>query len=369
MIPATLIAQGYRARETTPGGEIRAVSLGSRPVSVFRPRLAGAVTTIAVAVVGALAATTLPGTAATEGSLQARAAIVESHLAADSAALHDNAIAYLSERRAYMNAAAAEAATESRVRRVQGALQTERAVVRRAALSAYVNAGQSNAFGLYLGGTPDNLATGATYTRAASDHIASSIALLNNDQLTLTSNLKTEHTELTTAASALKATTASRASVLTAVNAENTSLSSLNGALASLVRQQEIARERAAAEAAAQAAAAAAAANAASAPTVPSAGPPAVGSAPTVAVTSAAPSSLAAAFAAIRRCESSDDYSLSTGNGYYGAYQFSASTWAGLGESGLPSQASPAVQDAAAYKLYESSGWGAWPECAAVAGL
>ena len=79
--------------------------------------------------------------------------------------------------------------------------------------------------------------------------------------------------------------------------------------------------------------------------------------------------SLATDFAGIRSCESGDDYALDTGNGYYGAYQFSLSTWLGLGGSGLPSSAPPTVQDAAAYHLYQEVGFSAWPACSAVLGL
>ncbi len=68
-------------------------------------------------------------------------------------------------------------------------------------------------------------------------------------------------------------------------------------------------------------------------------------------------------------CESSDDYSINTGNGYYGAYQFALATWYGLGFTGLPSNAPPAVQDEAAKMLQARSGWGQWPACAAKLGL
>jgi hypothetical protein len=71
----------------------------------------------------------------------------------------------------------------------------------------------------------------------------------------------------------------------------------------------------------------------------------------------------------LRVCESGDNYSADTGNGYYGAYQFSLSTWYGLGFTGLPSQAPPAVQDRAAQELQATSGWAQWPECAAELGL
>ena len=69
-----------------------------------------------------------------------------------------------------------------------------------------------------------------------------------------------------------------------------------------------------------------------------------------VAVT-AAPASASDPFAAIRQCESGGNYSTNTGNGFYGAYQFTQATWSSLGYSGSPANASPATQDAAAAAL------------------
>ena len=70
-----------------------------------------------------------------------------------------------------------------------------------------------------------------------------------------------------------------------------------------------------------------------------------------------------AQLAALRMCESTDDYTANTGNGYYGAYQFSPITWWWLGYLGYPHQASPAVQDQAARDLYAIFGWTPWPAC------
>lgn len=78
---------------------------------------------------------------------------------------------------------------------------------------------------------------------------------------------------------------------------------------------------------------------------------------------------LADDLAKLRQCESGDNYQANTGNGYYGAYQFSLATWQGLGYGGLPSAAPPATQDAAATRLEETAGWGQWPVCAAELGL
>ena len=70
-------------------------------------------------------------------------------------------------------------------------------------------------------------------------------------------------------------------------------------------------------------------------------------------------------WAALRQCESGGNYGANTGNGYYGAYQFTVGTWASLGLRGLPSQAPPAQQDQAAQVLEARRGWGQWPSCAA----
>lgn len=60
----------------------------------------------------------------------------------------------------------------------------------------------------------------------------------------------------------------------------------------------------------------------------------------------------------LRQCETGGNYQTNTGNGYYGAYQFSISTWQSLGYSGLPSNAAPNVQDQAIIRNTLRSGGG-----------
>jgi hypothetical protein len=74
-------------------------------------------------------------------------------------------------------------------------------------------------------------------------------------------------------------------------------------------------------------------------------------------------------WAALRQCESGGNYAENSGNGYYGAYQFSQTTWTSLGYPGRPDLEPPAMQDAAAQRLQAQSGWGQWPACAAALGL
>jgi LysM repeat protein len=74
-------------------------------------------------------------------------------------------------------------------------------------------------------------------------------------------------------------------------------------------------------------------------------------------------------WARLAACESGGNPAINTGNGYYGAYQFSASTWRSVGGSGLPHQASLEEQTARAQALQARSGWGQWPACSAKLGL
>jgi hypothetical protein len=70
----------------------------------------------------------------------------------------------------------------------------------------------------------------------------------------------------------------------------------------------------------------------------------------------------------LRNCESGDNYTIDTGNGYYGAYQFSLGTWRSVGGQGYPNQASRLEQNYRALYLYRMRGWQPWG-CAASLGL
>lgn len=66
---------------------------------------------------------------------------------------------------------------------------------------------------------------------------------------------------------------------------------------------------------------------------------------------------------AVAACESGGDWSINTGNGYYGGLQFSQSTWTANGGSGSPHNASKAEQIRVAENTLQSQGPGAWPTC------
>ncbi|MFE8016495.1 transglycosylase family protein [Streptomyces antibioticus] len=69
---------------------------------------------------------------------------------------------------------------------------------------------------------------------------------------------------------------------------------------------------------------------------------------------------------AVAQCESGGNWSINTGNGYYGGLQFSASTWAAYGGTAYASRAdlaSKTQQITIAEKVLAGQGKGAWPTC------
>lgn len=74
----------------------------------------------------------------------------------------------------------------------------------------------------------------------------------------------------------------------------------------------------------------------------------------------------AAEWDAVAQCESGGNWSINTGNGYYGGLQFSASTWAAYGGTQYAATADQATKEqqiAIAEKVLAGQGKGAWPHC------
>src|SRR3954452_4706184 len=68
----------------------------------------------------------------------------------------------------------------------------------------------------------------------------------------------------------------------------------------------------------------------------------------------------------VAQCESGGNWSINTGNGYYGGLQFSSSTWAAYGGTAYASsadRASKSEQIAVGEKVLAAQGKGAWPTC------
>ncbi|MBC6450269.1 transglycosylase family protein [Actinokineospora sp. HBU206404] len=75
----------------------------------------------------------------------------------------------------------------------------------------------------------------------------------------------------------------------------------------------------------------------------------------------------------LAHCESTGNWAINTGNGYYGGLQFNKSTWDAYGGSqyaAYPHQATREQQIAIATKLRDArGGYSAWPHCASKLGL
>ncbi|MFI2780600.1 peptidoglycan DD-metalloendopeptidase family protein [Streptomyces sp. ALB3] len=74
----------------------------------------------------------------------------------------------------------------------------------------------------------------------------------------------------------------------------------------------------------------------------------------------------------VAACESTGNWHINTGNGYYGGLQFTGSTWAAYGGTAFAARADLATKDqqiAVAEKVLDGQGPGAWPTCSVRAGL
>ncbi len=74
----------------------------------------------------------------------------------------------------------------------------------------------------------------------------------------------------------------------------------------------------------------------------------------------------------LARCESSGNWAINTGNGYYGGLQFSLGTWNGYDGAefaAYPHQATREEQIIVAERLRDARGYQPWPACRAKLGL
>jgi hypothetical protein len=225
------------------------------------------------------------------------------------------------------------------------------AALRNDALLSYTGSGMATASG---GANAAAAEIGQEYLSVAAGDIQDTLDLYRTQEAQVTAAESQLKAELGASQAAARATEAARRSALSQAASVQGQLNSLQAQLAALE----------AAQAKANAAAAAAA--------VRTQGLPVNNGLVTVvaSVVSAAPGGNAGGnWLRLRECESGNNYAENTGNGYYGAYQFSQQTWDNLGYPGRPDLESPAMQDAAAQKLQQEAGWGQWPACSAALGL
>ncbi len=352
-----------------------------------------------------------PAAADTVGNLQSQIAATEGQVTAAAVRIHTLAARYDQASLAASNFAQQVAVDSARVSALKQQVGADQTALRQEAVLAY------------MGGTATDLTPSAQaastdpsvraeYLQIASGGVSDVVDQYQLQQRELQSAEAVVAQQEEQAKAQAAAADQARKAALAAATAAQTQLNQLQAQL--IQAQQAAAAEAAAQAAAAQAAAAQAAATARQAATqravtqpasaarqttvpraAPSAtqgapvnnglvsavqtlvSPPAPANAPAPArapVTPAPPPATGGGGAggvwlALRECESSNNYAENTGNGFFGAYQFSQATWTGLGYPGRPDLAPPAMQDTAAQKLQAESGWGQWPACSAALGL
>ncbi|MFE7604326.1 resuscitation-promoting factor [Brachybacterium paraconglomeratum] len=74
----------------------------------------------------------------------------------------------------------------------------------------------------------------------------------------------------------------------------------------------------------------------------------------------------------LAQCESGGNWSINTGNGYYGGIQFNNQTWKAYGGDKYATRADLATREQQidiAKKVQANQGWGAWPSCTSKLGI
>jgi hypothetical protein len=92
----------------------------------------------------------------------------------------------------------------------------------------------------------------------------------------------------------------------------------------------------------------------------------AVASVPFLSATPAADAAPDATWDRVAQCESSGDWSINTGNGFYGGLQFTANTWRAFGGGQFAAMAHRATREeqiVVAERVLAAQGWKAWPVC------
>ncbi len=353
--------------------------------------------TVAVVLFGASLVPLVRGAAADQiGATRAQITGVESAINAGAAHLHQLTLSFDQANVAAINLAQQVSADQTQIAKLQAAAQHSQSVLRRDALLSYTGAANNPPVTPTGSGDP---AIRSEYLQIATGDINEAVdAYQTNQRLLASSEATLVVQERESQAAAAKAE-AARQEALTTAASEQAQLDHLQGQLNQLVTAAAVAAARAAAahaqaEAQAQAAARQAAQRAAQshiqglpvnnglvrtvqnevAPAQPAPAPAQPSPAPSLLAPAPSPGASGGSVSGgvwlqLRTCESGDNYAENTGNGFYGAYQFSQQTWNGLGLSGLPSSAPPAVQDQAAMKLQAEDGWAPWPACSAALGL
>jgi hypothetical protein len=300
-------------------------------------------------VVFSAAAVPIASPAGADGIGSARAQVAELQQQMTTAGARIRALTVSYEQASTQAASLAQQAAADRAEldRLQGVAASMASALRADAILSYTGGAGGTAAGTAGSADP---AVRMEYIEVAAGNLSDAVDQYRAQEVQVASAEKALDADLTAAGAALRAAATARQEAI----AEATTVQSQLVSVQNRIQQLEAAQ---AAEAAARAAA-------------PTQGLPVGGGlvAAVRSVVAPAPSA-GGVWLQLRECESGNNYRADTGNGFYGAYQFTQQTWTNLGYPGRPDLEPPAMQDQAAQRLQAQSGWGQWPACSAALGL
>jgi hypothetical protein len=278
------------------------------------------------------------------GATRAQIAALQAQVAAGALRVHELTSAYAQASAEVVSLAAQVAADQATVAGLENQAAAGRAVLAQEAVVAYTGSMGGNAASLVV--SPENPGIGSVYLQAAAGDLTDATDQYRVEELQVTAAQSLLQARERAARSAAAALLTDRERALAEASSLQQQVDQLQAELQQLVVPASVAQPQ---------------------PTVQ--GWPVNNGLASAVSSQMSGGNAGGVWLQLRECESGDNYQANTGNGYYGAYQFSQQTWSSLGYPGRPDLEPPAMQDQAAMKLQARSGWGQWPACSAALGL
>ncbi len=322
--------------------------------------------------------------ASSTGSAETQVADLEAQIRTGAARIHELTGAYSQAELQAVTLAEQVATEQGTLGRLRAQVSASRRTLEQVAVDSYTGEGVDGSIATVAKSVDP--AVGDEYLSVASGDVSQTIDAVADEEAGVRTTLAGIRRDQAANARAVAAAAAARSQAIATAEAEQNQLQGLQSQLDSLIRANELTAPPQGSPvngglvtstqnqtSPPSSAAGGTAGGSAGSTTTPTTAPPTT-TAPTTGTgstgdTGTGGGGAAGPWLALRECESGDNYAEDTGNGYYGAYQFSQATWSALGYPGRPDLEPPAMQDAAAQKLQAEAGWGQWPACSAALGL
>ncbi len=302
-----------------------------------------------------------------KSTLQQEADQLSTNILAQSSQLHQLVVEQATVQENFSQAEQAVAQSQALLGSDEATLKTAESKLSTAAVNEFVDQIGTQNTESYFSSSIQNALLKSDFASVATMNISDYLMQVKVDQSQVQTAQTVLQSNLSQAQSALNAVDANKSYIVSEIASEQSTLSSIKGQIESLVQQAlqaQLAQEAALKKVTSQ--------HSSSGQGLPSVSgiKSVIAAAGVGSGWGSVPAPLdSATLAALRGCESGGNYQDNTGNGYYGAYQFSLSTWRALGFAGLPNQSPPSVQDQAASILEQRAGWGQWPACSMMLGF